>query len=179
MSERPPANWYSDPTQRHEYRYWDGAKWTDHVSDQGKVSSDPPHSKMAETSRLISPKLILNLDHVGRTVFTGGGAYIDVSEYYLSGFLAAGTPTDDPAWSVFVERFVGELNEAARAQGGWASAGAFHVAKDFVKSDDWSKGSLVELMDLALKFLMSAGVDGSRIPLFAIPRWNQIRSAGA
>ncbi|MFM8265132.1 MAG: DUF2510 domain-containing protein [Acidimicrobiia bacterium] len=37
-----PANWYKDPTGRFDYRYWDGKKWTDHVSRAGKVSKDPP-----------------------------------------------------------------------------------------------------------------------------------------
>ena len=36
-----PANWYADPTKRHELRYWDGTKWTDHVSDRGVTSVDP------------------------------------------------------------------------------------------------------------------------------------------
>lgn len=36
-----PAGWQPDPRGRHEYRYWDGTQWTDHVSDQGQVSSDP------------------------------------------------------------------------------------------------------------------------------------------
>ena len=31
----PAANWYPDPTGRHEHRYWDGNAWTDHVSDRG------------------------------------------------------------------------------------------------------------------------------------------------
>lgn len=37
-----PANWYKDPTGRFDYRYWDGKKWTDHVSRGGKVAKDPP-----------------------------------------------------------------------------------------------------------------------------------------
>ncbi len=36
-----PANWYPDPTGRHELRYWDGTAWTDHVSNQGVAGSDP------------------------------------------------------------------------------------------------------------------------------------------
>jgi uncharacterized protein YxjI len=36
-----PANWYPDPTNRHELRYWDGTAWTDHVSDNGVASTDP------------------------------------------------------------------------------------------------------------------------------------------
>jgi hypothetical protein len=36
-----PANWYPDPSRRHELRYWDGARWTEHVSDAGRTSVDP------------------------------------------------------------------------------------------------------------------------------------------
>ena len=36
-----PANWYPDPTRRHQLRYWDGTAWTDHVSDNGITSTDP------------------------------------------------------------------------------------------------------------------------------------------
>ena len=32
--------WLADPTGRHEYRYWDGATWTEHVSDHGVATSD-------------------------------------------------------------------------------------------------------------------------------------------
>lgn len=35
------ADWHPDPTGRHELRYWDGAQWTEHVSDQGKTSTSP------------------------------------------------------------------------------------------------------------------------------------------
>lgn len=34
-------DWYPDPTGRHQYRYWDGSRWTGHVADQGITSSDP------------------------------------------------------------------------------------------------------------------------------------------
>jgi uncharacterized RDD family membrane protein YckC len=37
-----PPRWAADPTGRHQYRYWDGAAWTDQVSDNGAVSVDPP-----------------------------------------------------------------------------------------------------------------------------------------
>jgi hypothetical protein len=35
------ADWYDDPTGRHQFRYWDGAGWTGHVADDGKSSVDP------------------------------------------------------------------------------------------------------------------------------------------
>lgn len=33
-------DWYSDPSNKHELRYWDGQQWTDDVSDTGVVSKD-------------------------------------------------------------------------------------------------------------------------------------------
>jgi hypothetical protein len=36
-----PASWLSDPAGAHELRYWDGASWTEHVSDQGAQGTDP------------------------------------------------------------------------------------------------------------------------------------------
>ena len=36
-----PAGWYGDPAARHEQRYWDGARWTEHVTDRGRPGIDP------------------------------------------------------------------------------------------------------------------------------------------
>jgi len=36
------AGWRPDPSRRHLYRYWDGTRWTEHVSDPGVVGYDPP-----------------------------------------------------------------------------------------------------------------------------------------
>ena len=37
-----PADWYKDPAGRYEFRYWDGAKWTENVSRAGEMYKDPP-----------------------------------------------------------------------------------------------------------------------------------------
>ena len=37
-----PADWYKDPAGRYEFRYWDGAKWTENVSRAGVMYQDPP-----------------------------------------------------------------------------------------------------------------------------------------
>jgi Protein of unknown function (DUF2510) len=39
----PPsgARWAPDPTRRHEFRLWDGQRWTGDVSDGGIAGSDP------------------------------------------------------------------------------------------------------------------------------------------
>jgi len=36
-----PAQWAADPIGRHQHRYWDGSRWTEHVSDGGVASIDP------------------------------------------------------------------------------------------------------------------------------------------
>jgi hypothetical protein len=38
----PPAGWQRDPYARHQLRYWDGAVWTAHVSDDGAQGVDVP-----------------------------------------------------------------------------------------------------------------------------------------
>jgi len=35
-----PANWYPDASGRHQLRYWDGTRWTEHVSDNGIAGVD-------------------------------------------------------------------------------------------------------------------------------------------
>jgi uncharacterized protein YxjI len=37
----PPA-WHPDPFRRHELRWWDGNRWTEHVSTSGTTQLDPP-----------------------------------------------------------------------------------------------------------------------------------------
>jgi hypothetical protein len=34
------AGWFADPGRRHELRYWDGQRWTEHVSDRGTQGVD-------------------------------------------------------------------------------------------------------------------------------------------
>jgi Protein of unknown function (DUF2510) len=41
MSSTAPG-WHPDPYRRHASRYWDGGRWTEHVSDGGAPSVDDP-----------------------------------------------------------------------------------------------------------------------------------------
>lgn len=41
-SSAQPANWYPDPSGRHEHRWWDGNRWSVHVSDGGVASEERP-----------------------------------------------------------------------------------------------------------------------------------------
>ena len=42
----PPAGWYPDPSGRAPFRYWDGARWTEHT-DQGTAPSPSPTAPAA------------------------------------------------------------------------------------------------------------------------------------
>ena len=35
------AGWLPDPIGAHQMRYWDGSRWTEHVSDGGTAAFDP------------------------------------------------------------------------------------------------------------------------------------------
>ncbi|MEZ5309457.1 MAG: phospholipid scramblase-related protein [Microthrixaceae bacterium] len=50
MTDQPtPANWYADPSGRHQYRYWDGSSWTEHVSTNGQQLVDPLQPAFGDT----------------------------------------------------------------------------------------------------------------------------------
>lgn len=36
----PPPGWHPDPSGRHELRYWDGTRWSEHVADGGLTAID-------------------------------------------------------------------------------------------------------------------------------------------
>lgn len=36
-----PAQWAADPGGAHQWRWWDGVRWTDQVADDGVTSIDP------------------------------------------------------------------------------------------------------------------------------------------
>ena len=40
-SSATPPGWHPDPSRRFELRYWDGTRWTEHVSTGGRQQVDP------------------------------------------------------------------------------------------------------------------------------------------
>lgn len=47
--------WYEDPGVRHQWRFWDGARWTDDVADDGQASTDPlePKASVRPVDRVV------------------------------------------------------------------------------------------------------------------------------
>ncbi len=60
----PAPDWYPDPMGRHEYRYWDGTAWTDHVASHGRQSTDPITSQPPKTvvGQQTAPKVQTQVD---------------------------------------------------------------------------------------------------------------------
>jgi uncharacterized protein YxjI len=54
-----PPDWYPDPSGRHEHRYWDGTRWTEHVASHGRQSVDqdvtaaPPPTVNRPTEKIV------------------------------------------------------------------------------------------------------------------------------
>lgn len=49
MTTTGAAGWHRDPSGRHEHRYFDGQRWTEHVSTGGRVGVDPVPSPPVRT----------------------------------------------------------------------------------------------------------------------------------
>jgi hypothetical protein len=45
-----PAAWQPDPTGKHDHRWWDGERWTEHVADAGQASVDPLETEIPPPS---------------------------------------------------------------------------------------------------------------------------------
>lgn len=61
------ADWYPDPSHRHEFRYFDGTTWTQQVSDAGQVRVDFGPVVAAEESVQEGESLLLTLPDTYRS----------------------------------------------------------------------------------------------------------------
>ena len=90
------GTWSADPYRHHQYRYWDGARWTSHVADAGMTSEDavaavpssptPPQSMVVSTSELSTPALAAReappAPIVGPVPIPGGGVTL-AGKFYV------------------------------------------------------------------------------------------------
>jgi hypothetical protein len=80
----PPPHWYPDPTTRHELRFWDGARWTEHVVSAGRQQVDPltteplPGAVPAATSTAPAPGPVANAEGRRAPVLGGLGLLLCV-----------------------------------------------------------------------------------------------------
>lgn len=70
-----PANWYPDPSGRHEFRWWNGVHWTENVSSHGKQSTDPLVAGSIPTTNTAPEKIAQQVTRVGAAPVAGGGGH--------------------------------------------------------------------------------------------------------
>ena len=81
-----PSGWYPDPGGRHQYRFWNGKAWTDHVSDNGLIRSSPLANDQRANLRWYEPLLYVAILLLWFAV-TAGVATV-VNDHTLDGKVA-------------------------------------------------------------------------------------------
>ncbi len=71
-----PAGWRPDPLGRHQLRYWDGARWTEHVGDSGVVGVDPLDADPSSQAAAGAARMV-HVDAQIRVNFTKRRLYAD------------------------------------------------------------------------------------------------------
>jgi len=71
------AGWYPDPSGRHEHRYWDGSRWTEHVASHGRPGTDPDLSSAPPpTVNRATDKVLRDVEKAGATGAGPGGGTV-------------------------------------------------------------------------------------------------------
>ena len=77
QTQPPVPGWYPDPAGRHEYRYWNGWRWTDDVSSHGRQSTDTPPEGPSHvpTVNRATEKVVRDVERsgLGTGPYAGGG----------------------------------------------------------------------------------------------------------
>ena len=61
MAGESPAAWHPDPMLRYELRYWDGTRWTEHVSRAGQTAIDPLETAPVATDSIAATPVAAEL----------------------------------------------------------------------------------------------------------------------
>jgi uncharacterized protein YxjI len=64
VAQHPPA-WLPDPFGRHESRWWDGTRWTEHVASHGRQGVDPPGGGNVPTVARDQSKVVGDVQRAG------------------------------------------------------------------------------------------------------------------
>jgi len=138
MPAHPPG-WLRDPTGRHEQRYWDGGRWSEHVADRGITTTDAPVAPDGTRPRP-GPR-------AGRVVSAAATAALGALAVGVVAVVVRGG--DDPGAGAREE--IGPVVELAATDPGsvTAGAGAVWVAEeDAVLRLDPATGDVTDTLDI-------------------------------
>lgn len=134
MSDLPAAGWYDDPENPSQYRYWDGAQWTEHRS--AKQTPSPPGSASHEHPRSASEVVGASFSVMSQNV----GPLIGLAAIAAGGFIVAVIP--------FIAGFFFLLEEEQRAFG----SSEFNWTWDPVGIALWMIGLVIYLAVILVMF---------------------------
>lgn len=117
-----PPGWYPDPLGRHEQRWYDGMRWTDHVGDAGRPGLDP----LAATSG-IAPTAG-DASNLSRAALVAALAAVVLSVVPYVGVLAAVLALTLTLVARARGRAAGPLRDGRRTAAGALGAAALVVA---------------------------------------------------
>jgi len=121
----PPA-WHADPTGRHRMRFWDGGRWSDHVSDGTRTGIDPLQAAVpvtapprSETEPRRRPGCLAVL--VAAVAALATGAVVVIGTFLVLGL---SLQDDPPGWLRFVASGASAaVLFAVLQRGGWKPPG--------------------------------------------------------
>jgi hypothetical protein len=147
----PAPGWHPDPTSRHQYRYWDGARWTDDVADGGVASTDAlgdPPSPSADPSPTPSDPT-RQLDPTGQVDPTrqypiAGEPATSTSPPYYGDYYGTGQPPPAPPRKRPPAGLIAALAVLAVALVGGL---VYALVRDDDSNDDGSNDNAAEVSD--------------------------------
>jgi hypothetical protein len=74
MNGLPPANWYADPTNDQQWRYWDGEQWSDHVAPRAPMPPPDPATAartVVEQVEVVERVVVTSEETVGQAALSG------------------------------------------------------------------------------------------------------------
>ena len=130
----PPQGWYADPESAHQFRYWDGSGWTQHVAPSGPAASTAPRVwTKATAATLISCLLLVVAATAGSAeLVRRAHAEIDAEPVrILEGFLGSAV-RGDRGWEAFAApRIVDEFALSNPFRGEEATARAMGMGIEY------------------------------------------------
>ena len=93
--DETPARWEQDPYGRHELRYWDGTRWTEHVSSGGAQTIDDPDAVLPTEESSLVP--VADMATAEQSTVEPSWAFAPVEEPPVAPVVDMATGADQPS----------------------------------------------------------------------------------